>query len=155
MSEVNKRDNWLSEIAKDKGLWVEDISKWPSIIAYTYESLRHLCEEGKAYGVQMRLKDNFETILKFETLIAFAWAEHNTDDTFIEQTISLITTPNLSMDAWVELAKILIQDLDDRSMRLPKEIPLWDLCEQYENMAIVTWRNQKIGHGAERFAFEL
>ena len=148
MSEVNKRDNWLSEIAKDKGLWVEDISKWPSIIAYTYESLRHLCEEGKAYGVQMRLKDNFETILKFETLIAFAWAEHNTDDTFIEQTISLITTPNLSMDAWVELAKILIQDLDDRSMRLPKEIPLWDLCEQYENMAIVTWRNQKIGHGA-------
>lgn len=148
MSVIENNDHWLKTIANDKELWIEDISEWPSIIAYTYESLHGLCSEEKAYGVQMRLKDVFETILKFETLIAFAWAEHNTDDSFKETTISLITTPNLTMGAWVELALILIRELDEKTLKLPIDIPLESLCDQYNDLGIVAWRNQKIGHGA-------
>lgn len=141
-------NSWLENIAQDESLWIENISEWPSIVAYEYKNLRDLCSNGKAYGALMCLKDNFETILKFETLLAFAWAEKNTDESFKKETISKITTRDLSMGSWRKLAELIYSDLSDINMNLPADIPLEALSERYVDLGIVNWRNTKVGHGA-------
>ena len=106
--------NWLEEIAENEK-WVENAEEnWPQVIAFEYKRLKKLCAEANAFGVLLCLKDNYEVLLKFELLVAFAWSSMNMDERFEEETISLITTSNLSLGAWLYLANVLKEALQDR-----------------------------------------
>ena len=139
--------HWLMAVAEDESNWIQDTDKWPSIIAYEYYRLRELCRKKQAYGVLINLKDNFEAVLKFEVLLGFAWADNNNslEDNIRQKVVSLITTPNLTMGAWLELGQTLISSFGNI---LPDEIPLKILRDLYNKSGIVGWRNKRIGHGA-------
>ena len=143
-----KAENWLETVAKDGAYWAEGAEQWPSVLAYEYRGLRSFCENRQPYAVLLCLKDNFETLLKTEVLLAYAWADQNAPENVRDETICRLATPNLSMGAWVELARLLLSCLKDAGTELPEGIPLKRLAEFYQKNAIVNWRNAKIGHGA-------
>lgn len=148
---VNEQ-HWLSKIVEDKNLWFKDsIDEWPCLIAFEFSRLKALCVNKNSYGVLWCLKDNFEAIIKFETLLAYAWAAVNMDSSFEEETIAKITTPNLSLGAWLQLAKIIVSNLKDRDIGLPKNILLDVIVDYYNTYDIVNWRNEKFGHGVMGF----
>ena len=141
--------HWLEEIAADKSYWLSDAEKlFPSVIAHEYSMLRKYCRQKEPYAVLLSLKDNFESLLKLEVLLAYAWGAHLNDEQFVSSTISLLTTPNLSMGAWLELASILIKRLRETGEKLPEVIPLEQLRKSYARFEVVNWRNTLIGHGA-------
>ena len=140
---------WLKTISLSAEMWADDsIDSWPSIIAYEYRLLHRLCEEEQPYGVLICLKDNFEIFLKLEVLLSFSWADQNMDEDFRKRVISQITTPNLTMGAWMDLAKILVKETEASGKILPDELPLKEVRKYYNKKNIVNWRNRKIGHGA-------
>lgn len=141
--------NWLETIGNDDEQWIKGATDdYPCVIAYEYNRLRELCKKKNSYAVIFCLKDMFEAFFKFETLLGYAWAASEMDGSFMKNTISLITTPNLSLGAWVELSNLLIKGLKAAKRKLPECIPLDDIRKSYEAMQIVSWRNEKIGHGA-------
>ena len=147
--EPDKAINWMEKIAGEEKKWAEHAENvYPSVIAYEYRRLRGLCREKKAYGVQICLKDNFETLLKFEVLLAYAWAAQNMDESFFNKTISQITTQNPSFGTWVDLAGVMLRDLKTVGQALPGEIPLEKIYHFFQKHQIVGWRNTKLGHGA-------
>ena len=141
--------HWLAQIAGETEYWLPDTEKaYPSVIAHEYRSLRKYCRNKEPYAVLLSLKDNFEAILKLEVLLAYAWAARNTNETFEAQTVSLLTTPNLSLGAWMELASVLGKRLKKVRAGLPDAIPLEKLRKRYLKAEVVNWRNSKLGHGA-------
>ena len=144
--------SWLVDIAQNKELWAKgEMEDWPSIIAYEYQRLRRLCEKEQSYGVLLCLRDNFESFLKLEVLLSFAWADQYTDEEFRKNVVCQITTQNLSLGQWVELATILIRETVRAGFFIPEEIPLKEVVHYYNKLKIVNWRNRKIGHGAMEF----
>ncbi|MCR5753405.1 MAG: hypothetical protein K6G30_01145, partial [Acetatifactor sp.] len=146
--------HWLIEIADDENLWVDGANeKYPCIIAFEYKRLRDFCRKPDVFGTILCLKDNFEALLKFETLIAYAWAAGKADPDFEKNKISLITTPNPSMGTWNDLAKKLINNLKEIGKDLPVGIPLEKITKVFsdDRIGIVNWRNKEIGHGLTRF----
>ena len=80
---VPLQQHYLEAAADDPGLWSDGaISRWPSVIAYEYCRLRLLCKEKRPYAVLLCLKDNMESLLKLETLLAFAWAAETIGEDF-------------------------------------------------------------------------
>jgi len=147
--EYNQQEqSWIQMYGKDRNLWISDVSEYPSIVAYEYYNLQKQCSNNQIYGALICMKDNFEALLKMEVLLCFAWAEKNTEEDFQQDTISQLTTPNLSLGAWLELAAILMKALKKREITIPAEFPLEYLMKQYKSLGIVNWRNRKIGHGA-------
>lgn len=148
--------HWLIELVENKTIWIDEAAElWPSVVAFEYYRLKERCKKADSYGVLLCLKDNIEVLLKFETLISYAWAAQNMDIAFEEETISQITTPNLSLGAWSQLSKIIIQNLKKRDVDLPASIPLKTIINLYEKYKLVNWRNDKIGHGAMGFDEDL
>ena len=146
---MDEPDHWLAKIAEDTECWIPDAEKaYPSVIAHEYRSLRDYCRNKEPYAVLLSLKDNFEALLKLEVLLAYAWAARNTDEAFEAQTVSLLTTPNLSLGAWLELASVLGKGLKNTGAGLPDSIPLEKLRKRYLKAEVVNWRNSKLGHGA-------
>ena len=149
LEEIIKSEEWLKKIASDDSFWSDEtMDGWPSIIAYEYRLLRNLCKREKAYGVLFCLKDNFESFLKLEVLLAFAWADRNCDEEFRKRTICQITSPNLTLGAWINLAKMLLQEIEKNGYHLPEELPLKEVVNIYNKLNIVHWRNRKVAHGA-------
>ena len=144
---------WLNDISKNEEYWIAGAEdNYPCVIAFEYKRLRQMCQDSKAYGVLLCLKDNFESLLKFETLISCAWAVENLDDKFEEDTIAEITKPQLSFGEWEYLAKTIINDMRKYDKKLPDYIPLKEIIESYgEPNNIVKWRNSRIGHGVMGF----
>lgn len=141
--------HWLVQIADNTEHWIPYAEKaYPSVIAHEYRSLREYCRREEPYAVLLSLKDNFEALLKLEVLLAYAWAAKNTDEAFEAQTVSLLTTPNLSLGAWMELALVLGKGLKKVGAGLPDAIPLEKLRRRYQKAEVVNWRNSKLGHGA-------
>ena len=99
---VNAPGRWLEEIADDPDFWVPGAEDaYPSVTAHEYRRLQEYCRKEEPYAVLLSLKDNFEALLKLEVLLAYAWAAKNMDEAFEAQTVSLLTTPNLSLGAWM------------------------------------------------------
>lgn len=153
---------WLSDIANDDALWVTDAPKiYPSIIAREYKTLHELCENRQPYGVLLSLKDNFETILKYEILLACAWIHENVNEEVSLKAISQLMTQNLSFGAWIQVSTIMLKEIRKAGYELPEVIPLENVRKFYENRKVVKWRNSRIGHGAmgistdEEFAFDI
>lgn len=97
-NQKNAKAHWLEEIADDKSYWLSDAEKlFPSVIAHEYNMLHRYCRQKEPYAVLLSLKDNFESLLKLEVLLAYAWSAHLNDEQLVSSTISLLTTPNLSM----------------------------------------------------------
>ncbi len=146
--------NWLKNISDDNNGWIENADKnWPSVLAFEYNRLRSLCSEKNSYGVMLCLKDNFEALLKFEILIAFAWLKNRCDEKFEREVLSQITAPNLSFGSWRALARIIVEGSKRFNYILPEYIPLEKVWLLFSNskMDIVNWRNEKIGHGVLGF----
>ena len=138
--------HWLEKIANDDAYWISDADQaYPSVVAYEYRKLREYCRAGNAYAALLSLKDNFEALLKLEVLLTYAWAAQNKDKDFEKSTISLLTTPNLTMGAWVELSLKMEKAC---GADIPEGIPLKQLRKTYDRNGIVNWRNDRIGHGA-------
>lgn len=143
------RSGWLKLIAQNSDYWYEDvIDTYPSVISYEYKNLRDLCCEEEPYGVLLSIKDNYETFLKLEVLLSYAWASNYVDKPAVNSTIALLTTPNLSLGSWMELALLLKKALGSCNIQLPKAFPLEKIRKQYIKKGVVNWRNSRIGHGA-------
>lgn len=143
---------WLKNVAEDPEYWVDekDLNEYPGIIIFEYERLRSLCYECDAYGAMHCLKDNFETILKFEVLITYAWTDTNLDEDFKKERMSLLTTENLSFGSWLSLAQNLIGYFKNTNALynyVIDRIPLKKIYKYYSDNKIVSWRNDNIGHG--------
>ncbi|MBQ6024116.1 MAG: tetratricopeptide repeat protein [Lachnospiraceae bacterium] len=140
---------WLLKIADDEDKWALDVENtFPAVLAYEYKCLKEYCKKEEPFAVLLSIKDNFEALLKFEVLLAYAWAVKNTNDAFKAGTISSIATPNLTFGAWIKLASIIVRDLKKVNLQLPDIIPLDSLRKIYIEEKIVNWRNANIGHGA-------
>ncbi len=140
---------WLLKIADDEDKWASDVENtFPAVLAYEYKCLKEYCKKDEPFAVLLSIKDNFEALLKFEVLLAYAWAAKNTNDAFKANTLSLIVTPNLTLGSWIELASIIVRDLKKENLQLPDIIPLDSLRKIYIEEEIVNWRNTNIGHGA-------
>ena len=154
---IENEKHWLIAAAENDDLWKAGVEEnYPSVIAYEYRQLRKYCREKKPYAVLLSLKDNFESLLKLETLLAFAWAKKRMGKEFEQSTISQLTIPNLSLGAWVNLALILVESIDkhnkslseEKKILLPEILPLETLRKMYAKQDIVGWRNKQIAHGA-------
>ena len=140
---------WLIKIAENKNMWCREVEKgFPAVLAYEYRSLREYCKKEEPYAVLLSIKDNFEALLKFEVLLAYAWIRENTSEEFMTNTVSLMMTPNLSLGAWLVLASVIVKNLKEANLQLPDIIPLNDVRKKYTDEKIVNWRNTYIGHGA-------
>ena len=83
---------WLKEIADEEDLWADDaIYHWPSIVAYEYSCLHDKCRKEQPYGVYFCIKDNFESFLKLEVLLAYAWADEKMDERFRNEILCQIS----------------------------------------------------------------
>ncbi len=143
------QQHYLEAAAADPDLWLVSADRlWPSVIAYEYRRLHLLCEEKRPYAVLLCLKDNFESLLKLETLLSFAWAAQTMGEDFAHKTIALLTTPNLSLGAWEYLADVLLKNLQSSGAVLPDIFPLRTLLKCYRRGKIVNWRNTRLGHSA-------
>ena len=148
-TEAYDNSNWLTILAEDDQYWITDAEKvYPSVIAYEYKRLREYCRKQAPYAVLLSLKDNFESILKLEVLLSMAWIREYLDDDIATGTISLLTTPNLSMGAWMELASIIEKSIKSANVKLPEAIPLSLTRKEFARNEVVNWRNLRIGHGA-------
>ena len=130
--------HWLTELYEDHSYWIENIEyDYPSIIAYEYNNLRTLCNDCQPYGVLLSLKDNFETLLKLEILLACSWASVNTNETILQNTIVQLMTPNLSLGLWLLIASNILRELKTSGYELPTTIPLKTITKQYYKNEIV------------------
>ena len=112
--------HWLEEIALDPALWIPDAENaYPAVIAYEYGRLRNLCREKKPYAVLLCLKDNYETLLKFETLLAFAWVSRKFEGPVGALMVGELTAPIATAQRWPKLASGLVKNLRKAGGQLP------------------------------------
>ena len=142
--------NWLVEIAEDEGYWIRGADdSYPSVLAYEYRRLQDFCRNGNAYAAVFSLKDNFESLLKYFVLLSYAWAAVTVKDgAFPTRALAPITRENLSFGSWVKLTHALMTELVGTGFSLPPVFPLDRLAGFYQEAGIVTWRNEKVAHGA-------
>ena len=145
--------SWLNDIYENNDFWVEGAEEnYPCLISFEYRRLREFCKDSNAYALRFCLNENFESLLKFETLISYAWAVSNMEVAFVEKTVAMITKESRpSFGTWIELAGILIRDLKKAGAELPDSIPLQEIVDLYKDNEIVNWRNENIGHGIMGF----
>ena len=62
---------WFKQLCADETLWQKNVfENYPCIIAHEYWRLYDLLDRGQTYGAFLQLKDVFEVLIKFPTLIA-------------------------------------------------------------------------------------
>ncbi|MNW41359.1 Tetratricopeptide repeat protein [compost metagenome] len=137
--------NWYIGLANNSQLWNNVIlHDGPLIVAQQYKMLHELLMQGSTYGVQLKLKDLFEVILKLPTLLLISELEKESSN--YSEILSLLMGKPLSFGDWLHIAKKLI----DASRLIDNIliIILEDIHKIYTSNNIVSWRNERIGHGA-------
>ncbi len=140
---------WYYDLVQ-KEEWAEEFfAKAPAIIAYEYKDLNNLLADGAIYGAFLKVKDVYETILKFIALLVlseFIGNEENEQHTRIYDKIFPLLLGNLpSLGNWENVARILHEN------RIPcgsAAIILEDVLSIYKQNSITHWRNVYYGHGA-------
>lgn len=139
---------WYKELADNEGLWNEKILQYgPPVIAYEYASLREMLRRGEISGLSLKLKDVFESCLKFCVLaqLSLAFAEKDLCYKYGQMLYKLINELP-SLGTWLEVGRKLIEPQGAREDHLQRVLK--DLVEVYDKQKIVNWRNENIGHGA-------
>ncbi len=144
------QQHWYKNICDNENLWCKKVfDDYPSIIAHEYWRLYDLLKNGQTYGAFLQLKDVFEVLLKFPTLIVVNTIYAKKERTDAENKILIaLLEKNLSLGDWFTLA--------GRCRKLNcinQEVAciLDDLLAIYTNQKITYWRNNELGHGALKF----
>lgn len=145
--EYGQKKSWFKLFAENDRIWSQ-INQYqlPSVIAIQYARLRSLLQADELYGVQIKIKDIYETEVKFLVLVILS-------DTFNDDAKKKLFAPyiyqlmnsNPSLGTWLDLAKKLYKlGKDDNN---PIYRILHSLIEYDNKEQIVAWRNANIGHG--------
>ena len=161
---IDQSDSWLSALAQDESVWyMPAFTEFPIVIAHEYNRLRVMCQDDEPYGILLQLKDTIEVVLKFEMLIACAWADNAAIPNFQQEVSCLLTTPALSLGAWQQIAKKAVDFLRDKQ-DLAVSGTGAHICElldilsssydsaHSDGLGLIRWRNERIGHGALGFS---
>jgi hypothetical protein len=145
--EYSQKKSWFKLFADNDGIWSQlNQYQLPSVVAVQYERLRSLLQADELYGVQIKIKDIYETEVKFLVLVILS-------DTFNDDAKKKLFAPyiyqlmnsNPSLGTWLDLAKKLYKlGKDDNN---PIYRILHSLIEYDNKEQIVAWRNANIGHG--------
>jgi hypothetical protein len=142
---LNSR-HWLTKIAENKELWHQAIfdAKLP-IISSEYQRLFKLCKEKQSYGVLLEIKDMFEILIKFPSLLTAASIYQKTGYSDAEAKL-LITMleKQLLLGTWKNVSNTA------KSLATNPQIKSWLMAIDsiFDKHEIVSWRNSQIGHGA-------
>lgn len=140
---------WNIQKCKDTSLWNDQVfDLYPYIISKEYKRLYDLLDQGKLYGVLFQIKDVFEVLLKFPTILALSRYCNNKKRGKEENEIIQFLLDNmLSLGHWNVVARkcILINGNNQLTSILT------DITRIYEENNITKWRNNTLGHGALLF----
>ena len=145
---------WLKELALDETKWFTPAySEFPSVIAHEYHRMLEMCHAEEPFGLLLQTKDLLECVLKYQVLCICAWAKETSVPDFEGNVAIEITTESLSLGAWKTFAGEIKDFFNKSGYELPQPMKngLETLLTFYEDYGIVTWRNEKIGHGALSF----
>ena len=116
-----QHENYWQTLADDEQLWYEcAITGFPSVIAHEYRRLKDELSNGHPFAAMLQIKDVMEALLKFEVLLAWAWAAQEKADGFLEKVGCLITKESLSLGAWKSLGSELLGFFDDSEEKMPE-----------------------------------
>lgn len=145
--EYGHKKSWFKLFAEDDRIWSQlNQCQLPSVVAIQYERLRSLLQADELYGVQIKIKDIYETEVKFLVLVILS-------DTFNDDAkkklfapyIYLLMNSNPSLGTWLYLANELYKLGKDDNNPIYR---ILDSLIEYDNKEqIVAWRNANIGHG--------
>lgn len=140
---------WNLQKCNDSTLWKDEgFDNYPYIISREYKRLYYLLEQGKLYGVIFQIKDIFEVMLKFPTLLVLSEFCNNKKRCKKENdTLQFLLSKMLSLGDWCGLAKKCSQLCKDHKIANI----LKDITKIYEKNNITKWRNDTLGHGALMF----
>ena len=144
---IKQNNHWLTNIANDNTLWHKDIfdANIP-IISHEYKRLYNLCEEKQSYGMLLEIKDIFEVVLKFPTLIVASMLYKKRDGLGDDESKLLIAMleKQLSLGTWETLAN------SAKKLSIDDNLKQWleNITTIFNKKAITNWRNEEIGHGA-------
>lgn len=142
---------WYTQLAEEDELWNKKfIQEAPSIVAYEFAILRKYLHNGSVYALPMKIKDNFEALIKFFVIIKLSKAMSN--KAFQQKHAKILhkfLTKTLSMGDWVSIANEIIESTD-KTITIKDTIlkNLSNICKICQENKIVNWRNNTIGHGA-------
>jgi len=143
---IIKNAHWLEKIANDEKLWQKDIfdANIP-IISNEYKRLYNLCKDKQSYGMLLEIKDIFEILIKFPTLLVASIVYEKQDKTD-EETKLLISMLEkaLSLGDWKSLSQTA------KELNVDNTLTKWlkDIVDIFDKKQITNWRNTEIGHGA-------
>jgi len=142
--------SWFEKLCENKALWhKETFENYPSIISYEYYELFILLKKGQTYGAFLQLKDLFEVLIKFPTLIGVSFIYNKITRTDNENKVLMrLIDRTLSLSDWQYIAKTMLDGIN-----LNKDILslIEEIVNLYEENKIPKWRNDKLGHGALAF----
>ena len=153
-SNTYKSHPWLKKLALDETKWFTPaFSEFPSVIAHEYHRMLEMCHAEEPFGLLLQTKDLLECALKYQVLCICAWAKETSVPDFEGNVAIEITTESLSLGAWKTFAGKIRDFFNKSNFELPQPMKngLETLLSFYEDYGIVTWRNEKIGHGALGF----
>lgn len=139
-------------------MWAESaFESFPCVLAHEYHRLFELAQGSNIYGVFLQLRDVIETTVKFIALLAVAWGKGKNIDGREEGYEKYLATPRLSLGTWYIIAKDYLIPFYSGKVDTPVALPpsLWNilsvLAEWVNDHGLVSWRNEKLGHGAIGF----
>ncbi|MCB2289410.1 tetratricopeptide repeat protein [Clostridium sp. CS001] len=137
---------WNLQKCKQESLWNTKVfTKFPFIISEQYKRVFKLLEQDKRYGVLLQIKDLFEVMIKFPTLLILSkYDTVGKRDKEINKIIEYLLNNNMSLGHWFEIASKCLKINDTSDVM---EI-LSDIVNIEKTEHIVKWRNDTIGHGA-------
>ena len=150
---------WYEDLARDEKLWRNRIfNEAPSIIACEYAGLRAMLFKGQVLGLPMKIKDVWETCLKFGVLAllsrqAHSFLTHDADE--YAEVLGRLSEKALTLGGWIRLGRdaLIIEknklNVQGASHELQEPIAkIFDVFNKLDsNGAISNWRNLYIGHG--------
>jgi tetratricopeptide (TPR) repeat protein len=141
---------WYTRLCQDNTLWQKEVfEEYPSIIAHEYWRLYDLLGKGQPYGAFLQLKDMFEVLIKFPTLIgaSILYGKQERSDEENKILIALLEKW-LTLGTWEEIARTM-----GRKLKLHQNIAdiQKDIVLLFHEHGIREWRNKAIGHGALAF----
>ncbi|WP_449536242.1 hypothetical protein [Ferdinandcohnia sp. Marseille-Q9671] len=147
ISTLTRSGPWFEQIVEDESLWVKSAFEvYPSIIAHEYWRIYQLLKEGHTYGAFLQLKDLFEVLIKFPTLVAVSELNEKTEKTKKENEIlaDLLSKP-LGLGDWERIASALVKHTS-----VNQKVKKWltSCLTLFKDHSITNWRNDNLGHGA-------
>jgi len=142
-----QNQHWLQTTIEDENLWYKPIFDADiPIISAEYKRLYDLCENKQSFGMLLEIKDIFEILIKFPTLLTASAISLKSSYSDEESKLLIaMLERQLSLGTWVEkLAP------NSNKLKFDDSISLWltNITKVFASNSITRWRNEEIGHGA-------